>query len=85
MHLIRLLQAGIRILLEGDVPVRVERDRDRLLDVRAGRVPWPEVDTWRRRLHAEFERAYATTSLPDRPNYAAADAFLIGARRSMVR
>lgn len=84
MHLIRLLLAGVQTLREGFVPVRVEEHRDRLLAIRRGETPWTEVNRWRLSLHEEFDAAYAATRLPERPDYAAADAFLIRARRSMV-
>lgn len=84
MHLIRLLLAGIVALRERRVPVRVEEHRDRLLAMRRGETPWAEVDAWRLALHREFDAAYSETTLPERPDYAAADAFLIRARRSVV-
>ncbi|MCE9634548.1 MAG: nucleotidyltransferase domain-containing protein [Planctomycetes bacterium] len=85
MHLIRLLLSGITAMREGHVPVRVEEHRDRLLAIRDGEMPWPEVNEWRRSLHREFDAAFAATALPERPDYEAADRFLVGARRSMVR
>jgi hypothetical protein len=84
MHLIRLLLSGVTALREGVVPVKVEQHRDRLLALRAGALPWDEVDAWRIHLHQEFDRAFATTSLPDRPDYARVNDYLIKARRSMV-
>ncbi len=85
MHLIRLLLSGIIAMRERYVPVRVEEaDRSRLLAIRAGLVPWKQIDQWRLNLHAEFEQAHARSSLPDRPDYAAVNAFLIEARRSML-
>jgi hypothetical protein len=84
MHLIRLLLSGITALREGVIPVRVEEYRDRLLPIKRGEVPWPEVDAWRLRLNEEFEQAAATTNLPDRPDYAWANRFLIEARRSAL-
>src|SRR5690606_33812005 len=78
MHLTRLLVAGIHALREGEIPVRVlPEHRERLLAIRDGRVPWEEVDRWRLDLHAEFERAFAETKLPERPDYARANEFLI--------
>ncbi len=81
MHLLRLLLAGIELLRSGDLPVHVGDHRDSLLAVRRGELPMPEVDAWRRRLHQEFDAALAATPLPERPDYAAADAFLRRARR----
>lgn len=84
MHLLRLLIAGITTLREGYVPVRVEKHRKRLLAIRGGLVPFEEVDAWRVALHQEFDRAAESTRLPPRPDYAAANALLLDARRSMI-
>ena len=84
MHLVRLLLAGVAGLREGAIPVHVGEARERLLAVKRGELAWPEVDEWRLALHREFDRALETTRLPDRPDYAAANAFLVRARRSAV-
>lgn len=84
MHLIRLLITGAATLREARVPVRVEQHRDRLLDVKRGDVPWPEVDAWRCELHHDFEVALSATKLPARPDYEAANSFLVKARRAMM-
>jgi len=84
MHLIRLLWSGVTILREGLVPVRIEEHREQLLAIRRAELPWEEVNAWRLRLHREFDEAFATTSLPERPDWEVANAFLIKARRSMV-
>ncbi len=80
MHLLRLLLTGAATLRQAQVPVRVESHRERLLAVRAGPVPWDEVNAWRRELHADFERALSETRLPERPDYEAANRFLLRAR-----
>ncbi len=84
MHLLRLLLAGITALREGTLPVRVEEHREPLLAVKLGSLPWDEVDAWRLRLHADLDAAFAATTLPDQPDYAWANDFLIRARRSAV-
>lgn len=84
MHLVRLLLSGIHALEHGEIPVDAGPWRDRLLAIRRGQTPWDEVNAWRLELHRRFEEAYARTRLPERPDYAAANAFLIKARRSMV-
>ena len=81
MHLIRLLLSGIGVLRHGTVPVRVEVYRDRLLAIRGGQVPWEDVENWRLSLHQDFNAAFETTKLPERPDYERANAFLISARR----
>jgi hypothetical protein len=63
------------------VPVRVDEQRDQLLAIRRGEVPWDETETWRIRLHGEFDRALTETRLPERPDYKRVNEFLIKARR----
>ena len=82
MHLLRLLLTGAATLRDARVPVRVEAHRERLLAVKRGEMPWAEVDDWRKELHHDFERALAETKLPERPDYEAANRFLIKARRA---
>ncbi len=85
MHLLRLLLSGITLLKEGYVPVRVEEPfREKLLAIKRGEVKWEEANQWRVRLHEQFDAALACSPLPERPDYAAANAFLIKARREMV-
>jgi len=81
MHLIRLLLSGIGVLRDGVVPVKVETHRERLLAIRRGQVPWDDVEHWRLDLHREFNSAFETTRLPDRPDYERANAYLVSARR----
>lgn len=85
MHLLRLLITGAATLREASVPVRVTASRDRLLAVKQGGIPWEEVEVWRRELHRDFEKALAGTCLPERPDYEAANDFLIRARREMAQ
>jgi uncharacterized protein len=84
MHLIRLLLSGIIALRENYIPVRVDEYRDELLAIRREERSWEDVNKWRIELHKTFDAAYQTTSLPDRPDYERANAFLVKARRSMV-
>lgn len=84
MHLIRLLIAGVTVLRERRVPVDVGEHREALLAIRRGEAPWKEVDAWLLRLHRDFDAAFEQTTLPERPDYAAADALLIKARRLAI-
>lgn len=84
MHLIRLLLSGVTVLREGYVPVRVDEHRDELLAIRRGALNWDEVNARRLSLHKDFDAALAMTKLPERPDYARANAFLLHARRAMV-
>jgi len=81
MHLLRLLITGAAALRTGRVPVRVEAHREALLSVKRGEVLWPEVDAWRLALHEDFSQALSQSKLPERPDYEAANTFLIAARR----
>ena len=84
MHLIRLLLSGITVLNEGAVLVEVDQYKDKLLSIRAGEVDFEEVNAWRLELHKEFDSAFESTGLPERPDYEWADKFLVKARKSMV-
>ncbi len=80
MHLLRLLLAGGYLLRHGQPMVGVGEYRDRLLAVRRGEVPWPEVQDWRRELHAELDAALAGTALPAVPDTARVDRWLYSVR-----
>jgi uncharacterized protein len=85
MHLLRLLLSGVTGLEEGHVPVRVEDAyRERLLSIKRGEVALMECESWRRQLHERFDAALLKTTLPDRPDYAVANDWLLRARRSMI-
>lgn len=84
MHLLRLLLSGVAVLERGEVQVQVGEHRERLLAVKRGQVPWSEVERWRLSLHAQFDRAYTSTSLPERPDYARVEAWLLRARRAAL-
>ena len=84
MHLIRLLLSGIHVLKEGIVPVHVEKHRDELLAIKRGEVRFEDADEWRKSLHREFDDAFATTRLPERPDYERVNGFLIKVRRSAL-
>lgn len=84
MHLIRLLLSGINVLSQGSVLVEVGHYKEKLLDIRFGRIPFDEINNWRLELHKEFDQAYENTKLPERPDYEWANNFLIKARREKV-
>ena len=84
MHLMRLLLSGITALREGELRVRLDEHRDQLLQIKRGETPWEQLNTWRLSLHKDFEAAFVSTRLPDRPDYAWANEFLLKARREKV-
>ena len=49
-----------------------------------GEIPFPQCDAWRLELHTRFDAALAQTQLPERPDYPAANAWLLRARRTMI-
>ena len=77
MHLIRLLLSGITLLRDGIVPIRVDEHRETLLAIRRGELGWDETERWRLELHRQFDEAVQSTRLPDRPDYARANALLL--------
>ena len=81
---IRLLISGIDVLREGKVTVEVGQQREQLLEIKRGEVPFAEADAWRKRLQVEFEQAFQQTTLPDRPDYERVNAFLIHARKLAI-
>lgn len=85
MHLMRLLLSGVSALREGSLRVRLDEHRDALLRIKRGEEPWPELNAWRLQLHKEFDAAFASTELPERPDYDWSNAFLVRARMQMAR
>lgn len=85
MHLIRLLHSGIHALRHGDIRVDVAEHRDELLTIRAGKLSFAEVRARALELDREFQAAYESTTLPERPDTDRANRFLIAARRKRAR
>ncbi|MDB6028218.1 MAG: nucleotidyltransferase, partial [Verrucomicrobiales bacterium] len=85
MHLMRLLLSGITALREGELRIRLDEHRDALLRIKRGDQPWPDVNEWRLQLHKEFEDAFASTKLPERPDYNWANEFLVRARKQQAK
>jgi uncharacterized protein len=84
MHLVRLLYSGIAALETGEIRIEVGEHREELLQIRAGEVPFEEVKRRALELDERFQAAFERTGLPEQPNYATVDDFLIRARRRMV-
>lgn len=81
MHLIRLLISGIDVLRTGQLVVDVGDRRAQLLAIKHGETTFAAADAWRQKLQNEFESAFQQTRLPERPDYAGANRFLVSARR----
>ncbi|MFB7273807.1 DNA polymerase beta superfamily protein [Streptomyces sp. NPDC056244] len=82
MHLLRLLASCRDLLRTGTLTVDVGEDREDLLAVKRGEVPWPEVERRMTRLTAEADEAAPHSPLPPEPDHARIEAFLIRTRRT---
>ncbi|MCW2869964.1 nucleotidyltransferase domain-containing protein [Actinacidiphila oryziradicis] len=82
MHLLRLLASARDLLRTGELRLGVGEQRDRLLAVRRGEVPWPEVESWVQRLYDEADAAAVRSPLPAEPDRARVEDFLIRVRRA---
>ena len=81
MHLLRLLISGRHLVETGEPLVDVTPHRERLLAVRRGERTWAEVTAWREELLAGLDAALAATPLPEAPDRAAVEDFLVSVRR----
>ncbi|WP_030963367.1 DNA polymerase beta superfamily protein [Streptomyces sp. NRRL S-378] len=82
MHLLRLLLSCRDLLRTGLLSIDAGPYRDRLLAVRRGELTWDEVDAWMTRLQEETEDALAGTPLPEEPDRARVEDFLVRTRRA---
>lgn len=82
MHLLRLLGSCRDLLRTGELRIDVGADRERLLAVKRGEVPWPEVESWMNRLQDESDTALGTSPLPPAPDHARVQDLLVRARRA---
>lgn len=84
MHLVRLLHSGIAALETGEIRIDVAEHRAELLHIRNDGLPFEEVKRRALELDERFQQAFERTTLPEQPDYARVDDFLIRARRRMV-
>lgn len=82
MHLLRLLASCRDLLRTGSLVIDVGEERDRLLAVKRGEVPWPEVERRMTGLVAESDEAAPRSPLPPEPDHARVEDFLTRARRA---
>jgi hypothetical protein len=82
---VRLLHAGIHVLRTGEVLVDVSPLRDRLLAIRSGTVPFPEVEQWAATLQDDLAAASAATALPEAPDLEAIDQLLLRLREEGLK
>lgn len=84
MHLIRLLYSGIEAMRGHGILVEVGAYRAELLRIKQNSVPFDQIHMQAISLNATMQSEFERTRLPDRPDVAAVDRFLIEARRSRV-
>lgn len=84
MHLLRLLLSCRDLLRTGRLTLDAGPHRDRLLAVRRGELTWAEVDAWMSRLTCETDAALTATRLPEHPDRARVEDFLLRTRRASV-
>ncbi|MET7574087.1 nucleotidyltransferase domain-containing protein [Streptomyces sp. NPDC005492] len=82
MHLLRLLTSARDLLRTGTLTIEVGDQRARLLTVKHGEVPWPEVESWMTRLATETDEAATHTPLRPEPDRARVEDFLTRVRRA---
>ncbi|WP_162605933.1 DNA polymerase beta superfamily protein [Jiangella aurantiaca] len=79
--LLRLFLDGQALLRTGDAGVPSGEHRERLAAVRAGALPWEQVDAYRLELQQQLDEAAAVSFLPPGPDTARVDAWLSDLRR----
>ncbi|MCF3143011.1 nucleotidyltransferase domain-containing protein [Streptomyces platensis] len=84
MHLLRILTCSRDLLRTGELTLDVGPQRDALLAVRRGEVPWGQVERRMARLSDEADAAVSGSPLPAEPDGARVADFLFRARRSAL-
>ena len=80
MHLIRLLHSGTQTLKTGEIMIDVSDFRGELLRIRNGHYSFEEVEAMAKDLEQTFAEAFERTKLPEQPDLAQVNRFLIKAR-----
>ncbi|MFF7858505.1 DNA polymerase beta superfamily protein [Streptomyces sp. NPDC007904] len=82
MHLLRLLTSVRDLLRTGTLTIDVGAEREPLLAVKRGEVPWAGVEARMTRLAREAEEAARRSPLPPEPDRRRVEDFLIRVRRA---
>ncbi|MET7613837.1 nucleotidyltransferase domain-containing protein [Streptomyces seoulensis] len=82
MHLLRLLSTARDLLRTGELRLDVGEERESLLAVKRGEVPWPEIEARMARLADETDEALLRTPLPAEPDEPRVADFLYRARQA---
>lgn len=81
MHLVRLLHSGIGALKNGEITIDVSEHREHLMKIRNGGFSFEEIREHALELDQQFQTAFENTNLPEQPDFATVNQFLIDARR----
>ncbi|MEU5402534.1 nucleotidyltransferase domain-containing protein [Streptomyces sp. NPDC005963] len=81
MHLLRLMITCRHLLRTGELVLDVGDERERLLAVRRGEVTWSEFEARMARVSEEVTAAGEHTTLPEGPDPARVEDFLVRVRR----
>ena len=81
MHLIRLLYSGTDALRTGEIMIDVSDYRSELLRIRGGHYSFEEVEAMAKGLERKFAEEFEQTKLPEQPDVAKVNRFLIKARK----
>lgn len=90
MHLVRLMLACIDLMRTGTFCTHCEKYLPLLMDIRNGKYMGedgqmkPEFFQLVKELEHEMDDAFEHTCLPDKPDYAAIDAFMMDAREKII-
>ncbi|MGV9339467.1 nucleotidyltransferase domain-containing protein [Streptomyces sp. NPDC003688] len=85
MHLLRLLTSARDLLRTGELHLDVGAERESLLAVKRGEVPWPEIESRMTFLAEETDEALLRTPLPEEPDHARVADFLYRVRRDSAQ
>ncbi|MEU4151870.1 nucleotidyltransferase domain-containing protein [Streptomyces sp. NPDC026659] len=85
MHLLRLLTSARDLLRTGELHLDVGAERESLLAVKRGEVPWPEIESRMTHLAEETDEALLRTPLPEDPDHARVADFLYRVRRDSAQ
>jgi len=83
LHLIRLLKMGIEILTEGEIHV-LRHDNQELLKIRRGEYSLSHIEREAQRLQNLLDQAYVNSKLPNTPDYATINSWLISTHKKSL-
>jgi predicted nucleotidyltransferase len=84
MHLVRLLLSGLHAAQTCEMDVTVPAHHTELVAIRTGRMAFDEAYAWAIALQRQFEATIPASALPDLPDYATVNEFLVRARAQGV-